>query len=157
MKIKLLFIGKEKLEELHVPSHDYISKINNYNSFEIEAIPYIKNTKSLTIERQKKLEGELILKKIAQQEIVVLLDERGKEYSSLQFSQFLQQRFNSGCKNIVFLIGGAYGFSDELYQRANFILSMSKMTFPHKLARLLFVEQLYRAFTILKGEPYHHE
>jgi 23S rRNA (pseudouridine1915-N3)-methyltransferase len=157
MKIKLLFIGKENLEELQTASQDYISKINNYNSFEIEAIPYLKNTKSLTIEIQKKQEGELFLKKITSQDIVVLLDERGKECSSLQFSQFIQQRFNSGCKNVLFLIGGAYGFSEEMYQRANYTLSMSKMTFPHKLARLLFVEQLYRAFTILKGEPYHHE
>jgi 23S rRNA (pseudouridine1915-N3)-methyltransferase len=157
MKIKLLFIGKENLEVLQATSQDYISKINNYNPFEIEAIPYLKNTKSLSIELQKKQEGELFLKKITSQDIVVLLDERGKEYTSLQFSQFIQQRFNSGCKNLLFLIGGAYGFSEELYQRANFILSMSKMTFPHKLARLLFTEQLYRVFTILNGEPYHHK
>jgi len=157
VKIKLVFIGKENLEELQAAWQDYISKINNYNPFEIEAIPYLKSTKSLSVEVQKKQEGELFLKKIATQDIVVLLDERGKEYSSLQFSQFIQQRFNSGCKNVLFLIGGAYGFSEELYQRANFTLSMSKMTFPHKLARLLFVEQLYRAFTILKREPYHHE
>ena len=156
MKIKLLFIGKENLEELQTAAQDYISKINNYNSFDIEAIPYIKNTKSLSIELQKKQEGELFLKKISSQDIVVLLDECGKEYRSIQFSQFMQQRLNSGCKNVLFLIGGAYGFSEELYQRANFTLSMSKMTFPHKLARLFFLEQLYRAFTILKGEPYHH-
>ena len=157
MRIRLLFIGKLDLEELQVVSGDYISKINNYNSFEVEAIPYLKNTKSLTMELQKKQEGELFLKKITAQDIVVLLDERGKEYTSVQFSQFIQQRLNSGCKNLLFLIGGAYGFSEELYQRANFTLSMSKMTFPHKLARLFFVEQLYRGFTILKGEPYHHE
>jgi 23S rRNA (pseudouridine1915-N3)-methyltransferase len=157
MKIKLLFIGKENLEELQAASQDYVSKINNYNPFEIEAIPYLKNTKSLPIELQKKQEGELFLKKIHSQDVVVLLDERGKEVSSLQFSQFIQQRFNSGGKNLLFLIGGAYGFSEELYQRANFSISLSKMTFPHKLARLLFAEQLYRAFTILKGEPYHHE
>ena len=157
MKIKLLFIGKENLEELQAASQDYVSKINNYNPFEIEAIPYLKNTKSLPIELQKKQEGELLIKKIHSQDVVVLLDERGKEVSSLQFSQFIQQRFNSGGKNLLFLIGGAYGFSEELYQRANFSISLSKMTFPHKLARLLFAEQLYRAFTILKGEPYHHE
>jgi len=157
MKIRLLFIGKENLEDLQAASQDYISKINNYNSFEIESIPYLKNTKSLSFELQKKQEGELFLKKIAPQDIVVLLDERGKEYASVPFSQFLQQRLNSGCKNVIFLIGGAYGFSEELYQRADFSVSMSKMTFPHKLARLLFMEQLYRAFTILKGEPYHHE
>jgi len=157
MKIKLLFIGKENLEELQAASQDYVSKINNYNSFEIEAISYLKSTKSLSIENQKKKEGELFLKKIVPQDIVILLDERGTEFSSLQFSQFIQQRLNSGCKNILFLIGGPYGFSKELYQRANYSLSMSKLTFPHKLARLIFVEQLYRGFTILKGEPYHHE
>jgi 23S rRNA (pseudouridine1915-N3)-methyltransferase len=157
MKIKLLFIGKENLEELQTVSQDYISKINNYNPFEIEAIPYLKNTKSLPVELQKKQESELLIKKISPQDIVVLLDERGKEFSSLQFSQFIQQRLNSGCKNVLFIIGGVYGFSEELYQRSNFTLSMSKLTFPHKLARLIFVEQLYRAFTILKGEPYHHE
>jgi len=157
MKIKLLFIGKENMEELQIASQDYIAKINNYIPFEIEAIPYLKNTKSLPVENQKKQEGALFLKKIASQDVVVLLDEHGKEYSSLLFSRFLQQRFNSGCKSLLFLIGGAYGFSEEIYQRANFIVSMSKMTFPHKLARLLFVEQLYRSFTILKGEPYHHE
>ena len=157
MKIKLLFIGKENLEELQSACQDYISKINNYNPFETEAIPYLKNTKSLSVEIQKKQEGELFLKKITPQDIVVLLDERGKECSSLQFAQFIQLRLNSGRKSVLFLIGGAYGFSEELYQRANFTISMSKMTFPHKLARLFFTEQLYRAFSILKGEPYHHE
>jgi 23S rRNA (pseudouridine1915-N3)-methyltransferase len=157
VKIKLLFIGKENLEELQNASQDYISKINNYNSFETEAIPYLKNTKSISQELQKKQEGTLFLKKITSQDVVVLLDECGQIFSSVAFSQFIQQRLNSGCKNVIFLIGGAYGFSEELYNRANFTLSMSKMTFPHKIARLLFVEQLYRAFTILKGEPYHHE
>jgi 23S rRNA (pseudouridine1915-N3)-methyltransferase len=157
MKIKLLFVGKENLEELQTASQDYISRINIFHPFEIEAIPYLKITKSLTIELQKKQESELFLKKIASQDIVVLLDERGETFSSLKFSQFIQQRMNSGCKNVLFLIGGVYGVSEELYRRANFILSMSTLTFPHKLARLIFVEQLYRAFTILKGEPYHHE
>jgi 23S rRNA (pseudouridine1915-N3)-methyltransferase len=157
MKIKILFIGKENLEELQAASQGYFTKINSYNNFEMEAIPYLKSTKSLSIEIQKKQEGELFLKKITPQDIVVLLDECGKEFSSVQFSQFIQQRLNSGCKNVLFLIGGAYGFSEELFQRAHFSISMSKMTFPHKLARLLFMEQLYRAFTILKGEPYHHE
>jgi 23S rRNA (pseudouridine1915-N3)-methyltransferase len=156
MKIKLLFIGKENLEELQTAIQGYITKISSYNNFEVEAIPYLKSTQSLSIEIQKKQEGELFFKKITPQDIVVLLEERGKEVSSVQFSQFIQQRLNSGCKTVLFLIGGAYGFSEELYPRANFTLSMSKMTFPHKLARLLFVEQLYRAFTILKGEPYHH-
>jgi len=157
MKIKLLFIGKEHLEELNVVYLDFVTKINNYNPIETEAIPYLKNTKSLPVELQKKQEGEQFLKKITPQDIVVLLDERGKEFTSLQFSHFIQQRLNSGCKNLLFCIGGAYGFSDEVCQRANFKVSLSKMTFPHKLTRLIFIEQLYRTFTILKGEPYHHE
>jgi len=157
MKIKLLCIGKENLEELQAAAQEYISKINNYISFEIDAIPYLKHTKSLTIELQKKQEGELLLKKMATQDTVVLLDERGREVSSLQFSQFMQQRLNSGYKNLLFVIGGAYGFSEKIYQRADFSISMSKLTFPHKLVRLLFVEQLYRTFTLLKGESYHHE
>jgi 23S rRNA (pseudouridine1915-N3)-methyltransferase len=110
----------------------------------------------LSVELQKKQEGELFFKKITPQDVIILLDERGKEYSSVQFSQFIQQRLNSGCKNVLFLIGGAYGFSEVIYERADFSISMSKMTFPHKLARLLFAEQLYRGFSILKGEPYHH-
>jgi 23S rRNA (pseudouridine1915-N3)-methyltransferase len=157
MRIKLLFIGKENLEELQAASQDYFYKINHYNNFEIEAIPYLKNTKSVPIELQKKQEGELFLKRITASDIVVLLDEHGKEYTSIQFSQFIQQRFNSGCKSIIFLIGGAYGFSEEVYQRATFTFSMSKMTFQHKLVRIFFLEQLYRAFTLLKGEPYHHQ
>jgi len=157
MKIRLIFIGKENLEELQTSFLDYFSKINKYNPFEIEAIPYLKNTQSLPTEVQKKQEGELLLKKITSQDVVVLLDERGSEYSSLQFSKFIQQRLNSGCKTLLFLIGGAYGFSEELYKRADYKISMSKMTFAHKIARLLFAEQLYRAFTILNGEPYHHQ
>lgn len=157
MKTKLLFIGKENLEELQNAFQDYFTKINMYNSFETVAIPYLKNAKSLSFDEQKKFEGEQFLKKITQQDIVILLDEKGKQTTSLEFSQFLQQRLNSGVKQIVFVIGGAFGFSEAVYQRAQFSISMSKMTFPHKLARLLFAEQLYRAFSILKGEPYHHE
>jgi 23S rRNA (pseudouridine1915-N3)-methyltransferase len=157
MKIKLLFIGKENLEELQIAFLDYVSKINNYIFFEIEAISYIKKTKSLPVEQQKKMEGEMFFKKIAPQDIVVLLDEHSNELTSVQLSKFIQQLLNSGSKSIVFIIGGVYGFSEQIFERANHKISMSKMTFPHKLVRLFFVEQVYRAFTILKGEPYHHE
>jgi 23S rRNA (pseudouridine1915-N3)-methyltransferase len=157
MKMKLLFIGKDNLDELQTSFLDYFSKINKYNTFEIEAIPYLKNTKSLSIEVQKKQEGDFFMKRITKQDVVVLLDERGNECTSLQFSNFIQQRLNAGTKTLLFLIGGAYGFSEELYKRADFKISLSKMTFSHKIARLFFAEQLYRAFTILNGEPYHHQ
>jgi 23S rRNA (pseudouridine1915-N3)-methyltransferase len=157
LKLTLIFIGKENLEELQTSFLEYFSKINRYNPFKIEAIPYLKNTQSLPVEVQKKQEGELFLKKITSQDVVILVDERGNECTSLQFSNFLQQRLNAGTKTMLFLIGGAYGFSEELYKRADYIISLSKMTFSHKMARLLFAEQLYRAFTILNGEPYHHQ
>ena len=157
MKIKLIFIGKEDAELLDASIKQYSKKINFYFPYETVVIPYLKNCKSLSFDEQKKKEGELILKKIAPSDVVVLLDERGKELSSVAFSGFIQQQSNSGIKNLVFVIGGAYGFSDEVYQRKNEMVSLSKMTFPHIMVRLLFAEQLYRACTILKNEPYHHE
>lgn len=157
MKIRLLYIGKEDADLLDAAINAYIKKINFYNVFEVQAIPYLKNNKSLSFDDQKKREGELILKKIEPKEFVVLLDERGKELDSVQFSQFLQQQLNSGVKNLVFIIGGAYGFSQEVYDRGNYKLSLSKMTFPHIMTRLIFMEQLYRGFSILKNEPYHHK
>jgi 23S rRNA (pseudouridine1915-N3)-methyltransferase len=156
MNIKLIFIGKENAEYLQDAINQYISKIKFYNSFEVVAIPYLKNSKSMTEEEQKKKEGAFILKKIYPQDFVVLLDEQGKEQQSVAFAQYLQQQFNTSKKNLIFIIGGAYGFSKDVYMRANDKLSFSKMTFPHLLTRLIFIEQLYRAFTILRNEPYHH-
>ena len=157
MKIRLIFIGKQESDVFHEALEQYIKKIRFYIPYETIAIPYLKNSKSITFEEQKKKEGELILKKIDQGDFVILLDEHGREHTSVGFSEFIQQKNNSGIKNLVFIIGGAYGFSDDLQKRKNYALSLSKMTFPHIMTRLIFAEQLYRAFTILKNEPYHHE
>ncbi len=157
MKIQLLVIGKEEADIFDTALKHYTKKINFYNSFGITALPYLKNTRSLSVEEQKKKEGELILKKIEPQDFVVLLDERGKSISSVEFAGFLQQQSNSGLKNLVFVIGGAYGFSEQVYNRKNYSLSLSRMTFPHVMTRVIFAEQLYRAFSILRNEPYHHE
>ncbi|HNW67250.1 MAG TPA: 23S rRNA (pseudouridine(1915)-N(3))-methyltransferase RlmH [Bacteroidales bacterium] len=155
MKAKLIFIGKEDAETLQPAIMGYVTKIKFYIPFETDAIPYLKNTK-LSVEEQKKQEGLLFLKKIDTSDFVVLLDEHGKELSSIDLSQFMQQQMIRGTKRVVFLIGGPYGFSDEVYQRANYQIALSRMTFPHILTRLIFAEQLYRAMTIWKGEPYHH-
>lgn len=157
MKIKLMFIGKPDGDLFQNAIDDYLKKINHYIDFEMVAIPYIKNCKSMSFNEQKEKEGEQFLKKIGTDEYVVLLDEHGREVTSMQFSSLVQQYMNSGTKTVVFLIGGAYGFAESIVRRANAKLSLSKMTFPHIMTRLIFAEQLYRAFTILKGEPYHHE
>jgi 23S rRNA (pseudouridine1915-N3)-methyltransferase len=157
LKIKLLYIGKEDAELFQQGIDFYTKKIQFYNPFETVVIPYLKNTKSLSVLEQKKREGEFIIKKIESSDFVVLLDENGKEKSSVEFSNLIQQSLNLGHKTMVFVIGGAYGFSEEVYQRSNLKLSLSKMTFPHLMTRLIFVEQLYRSFTILKNEPYHHQ
>jgi len=157
MKIKLLFIGKLQADVFQEALTQYIKKINHYFPFEQIAIPYLKNSKTLSQNEQKRLEGELILKKISANDYVILLDERGKQLSSIEFSMFIQQQANAGFKNIVFIIGGAYGFSHDVYQHKNQAISLSKMTFPHIMTRLIFAEQLYRSCTILNHEPYHHE
>lgn len=155
MKVKLIYIGKEDSGALESSVDAYVKKIKFYIPFEIDAIPYLKNTK-LSVDEQKKQEGQLILKKLDASDFVVLLDEHGKEMTSVAFSKFMQQQMSSGKKCMLFVIGGAYGFSEEVYQRANALMSLSQMTFPHILTRLIFAEQLYRAMTILRGEPYHH-
>ena len=157
MNIELLCIGKENADAFEEALSLYVKKIKLYNNFDIVIIPYLKNTKSLSFEEQKRKEGELLLKKIVPSDCVVLLDERGKELSSVEFANFLQQKMNSGIKKLVFVIGGAYGFSEAVYQRQNAKMSLSKLTFPHLMTRLIFTEQLYRAFTILHNEPYHHD
>lgn len=156
MKIKLLYVGKEHADVFQDAILQYQEKLKFYNPFEMVAIPYLKNTKSLSVEEQKKKEGDLILKKIDAGDFVILMDEFGKEFTSIGFSELIQQQLNSGIKTLVFVIGGAYGFSQEVFARAQRKISLSQMTFPHLLARLIFVEQLYRAFTILRKEPYHH-
>lgn len=156
MTIKLLGIGKTDDRTLQNLTDVYVKRLQFYNKFEIELIPDIKKAKNLDENQQKQKEGELILNKITASDFVVLLDENGKQLSSIGFSEFIQKRFNSGLKQAIFIIGGPYGFSEAVYNRADSKISLSKMTFSHQMVRLFFTEQLYRAFTILKNEPYHH-
>lgn len=147
MKIKLLAIGKTDNKHLQLFMDEYINRIGFCISFEMQVIPDLKKTKSLSETQQKEKEGEFLLKQIDSTDVVILLDENGKSYTSVAFSEVLQKKMNSGIKNLVFIIGGPYGFSEALYQRANGKLSLSAMTFSHQMVRLFFVEQLYRAFT----------
>ena len=156
MTIKLIAIGKTDHDQLQQLIAEYQKRLGHYVKFEIELIPDIKNAKNLSEAQQKQKEGELILKKLQPSDQLVLLDERGKSYTSVQFSEFLQKKMNSGIKTLVFVIGGPYGFSEAVYAKATGKVSLSAMTFSHQMIRLLFVEQLYRAFTILRNEPYHH-
>ena len=157
MKIKLLAIGRTDDKNLQVLIATYEKRLKHYIKFESEFIPDIKNVKNLSKKEQKEKEGELILKKISPTDQIILLDEKGKEFSSVEFSKFLQKKMNSGIKQLVLVIGGPYGFSEKVYQKALGKISLSKMTFSHQMIRLFVVEQIYRAFTILKNEPYHHE
>lgn len=157
MTIKLLTIGKTDDKELQSLITTYVKRLEHYNRFELEIIPDLKKTKNLNIEQQKVMEGKLILDKVTPSDFLVLLDENGKQYSSEGFSEYIQKRLNSGMKQLIFVVGGPFGFSEEVYQRANGKVSLSKMTFSHQMVRLFFVEQIYRAFTILRNEPYHHK
>lgn len=156
MKIKLLAIGKTDNLYLQQLIDDYSKRLGFYISFEMQIVQDLKNTKSISEIQQKEKEGKLLLKQIDPSDEVILLDENGKSYSSVAFSELLQKKMNSGIKNLIFIIGGPYGFSEEVYQRANGKISLSAMTFSHQMVRLFFIEQLYRGFTILKNEPYHH-
>lgn len=156
MTIKLLAIGKTDNKNLSALIDDYKKRLGFYIKFSLEIIPDVKNSKNLSEEQQKQKEGELILKKLNPTDILVLLDENGKQLDSVGFSQYLQKHMNSGIKQLVFVIGGPYGFSEDIYKKANGKISLSKMTFSHQMIRLFFIEQLYRGFTILKNEPYHH-
>ena len=157
MKIKLLAIGKTDDKNLQILIDDYQKRLKHYIGFEFEILPDIKNVKNLSQKQQKEKEGELILKKLKPTDTLIVLDEKGKEFSSVGFSDFLQKKMNSGTKQLVFVIGGPYGFSEEVYKKAQEKISFSKMTFSHQMFRLFVVEQIYRAFTILKNEPYHHQ
>ena len=136
---------------------DYTKRLSFYIKFDLEIIPDIKNVKNLSESQQKEKEGELILAKLTSTDQLILLDEKGTTFSSVDFSDYLQKKMNSGAKTLVFVIGGPYGFSDEVYQKAQGKISLSLMTFSHQMVRLFFVEQLYRGFTILRNEPYHHQ
>ncbi len=157
MKFTLLMIGKSSFPFIREGISMYEKRINHYIAFEIVEIPDIKGTASLSKELVKAKEGTAILKKIKDRDEVVLLDEKGKMFSSLEWAHFLETRNVNTSTDMVFVIGGAYGFSQEVYQRADSLLSLSKMTFSHQIIRLSFTEQLYRAMTIIKGEPYHNE
>jgi 23S rRNA (pseudouridine1915-N3)-methyltransferase len=136
---------------------DYVQRTKRYTTFDMEVIPELKNTKSLSFEQQKEREGELICKAIQPGDVVVLLDERGKEMRSVEFADYMERKMNTVNKRLVFVIGGPYGFSQRVYDMASEKISMSKMTFSHQMIRLIFVEQIYRAMTIINGGPYHHE
>jgi 23S rRNA (pseudouridine1915-N3)-methyltransferase len=157
MKITFLVVGKTEESFLKEGIDKYIKRLKHYVKFEVIEIPELKNTKNLSEDQQKQKEAELITKNITSTDYIVLLDERGQEYTSVQFSGFLSKKMLSSVQNLIFIIGGPYGFDNALLTRANEKLSLSKMTFSHQMVRLFFVEQVYRAFTILKGEPYHHE
>lgn len=157
MKITLLTIGKTEDSYLKDGIDKYLSRLKHYIKFEITEIPELKNTKALSQEQQKVKEAELIFKNTATTDHIILLDERGSELNSVQFSAILNKKMIASVQNLVFIIGGPYGFDDSVYKRANDKLSLSRMTFSHQMVRLFFVEQVYRAFTILKGEPYHHQ
>ena len=156
MTIKLIAIGKTDAENLQSLIDDYLKRLSFYVKFSIEIIPDLKNVKNLREDQQKQKEGELILSKLNATDVLVLLDENGKQMDSVHFSEYLQKQMNSGIKQLVFAIGGPYGFSGEVYKKANGKVSLSKMTFSHQMIRLFFIEQLYRGFTILRNEPYHH-
>ena len=149
-------VGKTTDKHFQAGISDYVERIGHYMPFEMLTIPELKNTKNLTEEQQKTAEGELILKQIQPSDTVVLLDEHGHEYRSIEFARWLEQKRNTA-RRLVFVIGGPYGFSQAVYARAGEQLSLSKMTFSHQMIRLIFTEQIYRACTIIKGEPYHHE
>ena len=156
MKTTLILVGKTTNKHITACINDYVERIGHYMPFELITIPELKNTKNLSEEQQKEREGELILKQVQSQDILVLLDEHGQEFRSIEFASWIQKKQQT-VRRLVFVIGGPYGFSSAVYQRGNEKISLSKMTFPHQMVRMIFAEQLYRACTIIKGEPYHHE
>lgn len=157
MKINLILVGKTNSKTYESIIDDYSERVKHYTPFDVTVIPELKNTKSLSQDQQKTLEGEQILRQVQDSDYVVLLDEHGQELRSIEFATWIGKKQQAVNRRLVFIIGGPYGFSPAIYQRANEKLSLSKMTFSHQMVRMIFIEQLYRAFTILKGEQYHHE
>lgn len=157
MKVSLILVGKTVNKHFVDLIDEYASRVKHYIGFDIITSPELRNTKNLSSDQQKQQEGELILRQLQQGDRVVLLDEHGKEMRSVEFSSYMENKMNTVSKRLVFIIGGPYGFSPDVYRRADEQLSLSKMTFSHQMIRLIFVEQLYRAMTIMRGEPYHHE
>jgi len=157
MKIKLLVVGKTDHRGLHAMISEYEDRLRHYIKFKLEVIPALKTSKNMSMTKQQEKEGEVILSRISSSDIVILLDEQGKQYTSTDFANYLQKLMNAGHRQLVFVVGGPYGFSDAVYSRAQDTMSLSLMTFSHQMVRLFFVEQLYRGFTILRNEPYHHQ
>ena len=157
MKITLLVVGRTVDNNIIAGIKDYTQRVGHFVQFDMEVIPELKNAKKLSEAQQKELEGEAILKSLQPGDRVVLLDEGGKEYRSTEFAAWIEHKQNISTKRVVFVVGGPYGFSQAVYNAAHEKLSLSKMTFSHQIIRVIFLEQLYRAFTIMKGEPYHHE
>ena len=157
MKLTLLWVGKTTTAYFAEATNEYVSRLKFYLPLEVVTIPDLKQTKALTQAQQRDKEGELILKSLDSSDFVVLLDDKGRQFTSVEFAHWIDQRQHASVKRLVFVIGCAYGFSKAAYDRANSLISISKMTFSHQIIRPIFVEQLYRAMTILKGEPYHHE
>ena len=157
MNLSLVTVGKTDVKWVKEGLDVYTSRLRHYISFTVTEIPELKKVSALTEAQIKEKEGELILRQVGPADQLVLLDEKGAQYRSVEFARWLEKQFNQGGRNLVFVIGGAYGFSPAVYERANSLLSLSAMTFSHQMVRTIFAEQLYRAFTILKGEPYHHE
>ena len=157
MNIELVVVGKTDSKEVEALVEMYAKRVNRYCRFSITTLADVRNTRNMAPSRQKQLEGDAILKMVGDGDCLTLMDERGSQYTSIEFSQWLQKRMLSGVKRLVLVIGGPYGFSDEVYARADQKISLSKMTFSHQIVRAIFAEQLYRAFTILHNEPYHHE
>lgn len=157
MKLHVIFTGKTTGKLFQEAIADYSKRLTHYVPFTIEELPDLKNTKSLNEEQQKEREADMLFEKLQQGDVLVLLDEKGKEFTSREFSAYLEQKLQTVNKRLVFLIGGPYGFSQRVYDAAQGKISLSKMTFSHKMVRLFLVEQIYRSFTIIKGEPYHHD
>lgn len=157
MNIELIVVGKTDSREVEALVEMYSKRINRYCKFSMTTIADVRNTKNMATSRQKQLEGETILRLVSEGDYLVLMDERGSQYSSMEYAEWLQKRMLSGVKRLLLVIGGPYGFSEDVYARANGKVSLSRMTFSHQIVRAIFTEQLYRAFTILHNEPYHHE
>jgi 23S rRNA (pseudouridine1915-N3)-methyltransferase len=157
VKILVLFLGKTDKQYIKEGIDDYVKRIGFYLPFEMKVIPDLKNSSNLSEDLQKEKEGQLILEQVNKGDQLILLDERGQEFSSVEFSKWIEKKMIAGIRQLVFAVGGPYGFSEAVYQRADHKISLSKLTFSHQMVRMIFVEQLYRAITIIKNEPYHHD
>ncbi len=157
MKVCLLVIGKTDASYMREAIAEYEKRLTRHVPYEMKVLPDVRNARSLTESLQKEREGEMLLEQFRSGDWVVLLDERGRQHTSVEFARYLEQKMLGGVKRLLFVVGGTYGFADKVYRRADDRISLSRMTFSHQMVRMIFIEQIYRAMTILKGEPYHHE